>query len=184
MDADVRSRSRSVEPDRDALDRPLVLLVVGLAAALLLGLAVSTAAPSTRGADLRAATLMVDLVNADRVAHGLAPLRPAEDVEAVAQAWSARMAEEVGLEHNPGLAEQLCCWSHVTENVAWSQPYRLWRPGDPVERLTRELQAALLTSPSHRENLLDPAVDEVGIGVHVDRDGAVWITQNFRARSR
>jgi uncharacterized protein YkwD len=180
---DVDVQPPPATPSRDVLDRSLVLLVAGLTLALLLGLAVANAAPRTRGADLRAADLMVELVNADRADHGLAPLRAAEDVAAVARAWSARMADRPSLEHNPAFADEICCWSQVTENVAWSQPHRLWRPGDPVERLTRELQAALLTSPGHRENLLDPAVDEVGIGIHVDDDGAVWITQNFRARS-
>jgi uncharacterized protein YkwD len=162
-------------------DRALVVLVVGLAGALLLALGIAAAGPTTRGPDLAAATFMLELVNADRAENGLAPLAPAEDVAAVARAWSAQMAGGAGLEHNPAYADEICCWSVVTENVAWSEPHRFWRPGDPVARVTRELQAALLASPGHRANLLDPGVDQVGIGVHVDADGAVWITQNFRA---
>ena len=161
-------------------DRWLRWLVVGLATALILALGVTNAAPTTRGPDEGAAALMLELVNQARAEHDLAPLSPAEDVAAVAEAWSERMAEEVGLEHNPRYAEELCCWTIATENVAFSEPHRFWRPGDPVDRITGELHERLLASPGHRLNLLDPQVDQIGIAVHVDDDGSVWITQNFR----
>jgi uncharacterized protein YkwD len=162
------------------LDRLLILGVVGLGAVLVLALAVTRAAPSTSGVDRHAAALMLDLINAERAGHDLAPLTPARDVAGVAEAWSETMATIGDLQHNPDYGQQFCCWSIATENVAWSEPHRIWFPGDPVERITRELHAALLASPGHRVNLLDPDVDHIGIGVYVDRDGAVWITQNFR----
>lgn len=38
---------------------------------------------------------------------------------------------------------------------------------------------ALWASPSHRENLLQPRFDTVGIGVAVDPDGSVWVCEVF-----
>jgi uncharacterized protein YkwD len=160
--------------------RWLELLVVGLAAALVLALGTTRAAPDVRGADPAAAAAMLDLVNGARADAGLQPLQPAADIATVAEAWSAAMAVADELEHNPDHPEQICCWTSVAENVAFSDPHRWWRPGDPLLRLTEELHLALLDSPGHRANLLEPTFDEIGIGVHVHTDGSVWITQNFR----
>jgi uncharacterized protein YkwD len=156
------------------------MLVAGLVVAVGLTLLVTQAGPSTVGADREAAAMMLALVNEERAAHSLAPLAVASDVTAVAEDWSAAMAASGELEHNPRFAEDICCWSIVTENVAWSEPHRVWLPGDPVERVTRELHDGLLSSPGHRANLLDAQVDQIGIGVHVDPTGSVWVTQNFR----
>ena len=161
-------------------DRWLAIAVVGLAVALALALAVTRAAPADTGIDRRAAAFMLDLVNEERASHDLRALTPATDVALVAEQWSMAMADARSLEHNPDYGQQFCCWEVATENVAWSEPHRIWRPGDAVERITRELHIALLDSPGHRVNLLDPLVDQIGIGVYVDPGGSVWITQNFR----
>ncbi len=165
------------------LERGLSIAVGALSLAIVLTLLTTHAAPNGVGPDREAAAYMVELVNEVRVEEGLAPLRAAEDIAEVAERWSATMAERRDMRHNPRFGEEICCWQVATENVAWSEPHRVGRPGDPVLRITDEPPAALLDSPGHRANLLDPGVDEVGIGVHVDRDGNVWITQNFR-RSR
>lgn len=94
------------------------------------------------------------------------------------------MAASRDMRHNPDFANEICCWRVTTENVAWSEPHRLWRPGDPVLRITDELHEALMGSPGHRANVLDDGVNEVGIGVYVDAEGNVWITQNFRGSVR
>ncbi len=165
-------------------ERALGVLVCGLAAAVVLALGASAAAPSVRGRAPAAEAAMVELVNDARTEHDLAPLEPADDVAEVAYRWSATMAEHHDLEHNPAYPEAICCWSMVTENVAWSEPHPWWRPGDPIERVTSELHEELLVSPGHRANLLDDQVTEIGIGVHVGRDGGVWITHNFRRPRR
>jgi uncharacterized protein YkwD len=165
------------------LERTLGMAAAGLGLAILLTLAITYAPPAVAGPDRDAATHMVALVNEARAGHGLGALEPADDVATVAEAWSARMAAEDDLQHNPGYGAEICCWSRLTENVAFSDPYRLWRPGDPVERIVSELHERLLESPGHRANLLDPYVDQIGIGIHVDTDGSIWITQNFRQRS-
>jgi uncharacterized protein YkwD len=162
------------------VERWLAIVAAGLAGCVLLVLSADAAAPGTPGRDHAAETLMLGLVNEERTARGLAPLTADDDVAEVAWAWSETMARTAHLEHNPDHPDEICCWALVAENVAFSEPRAYWLPGDPVERITRELHEALMESPGHRENILDPGVDQVGIGVHVDRDGTVWITQNFR----
>lgn len=161
-------------------DRALAYAVGALSAILVMALLTTQAAPSEVGAHESAASHMLQRVNEVRLDEGLAPLRRAPDVAEVAARWSATMADDQHMRHNPAFADEICCWRVATENVAWSEPHHLWRPGDPVLRITDELHAALLESPGHRANLLDAGVDEIGIGVYVDDDGSVWITQNFR----
>lgn len=74
--------------------------------------------------------------------------------------------------------------------------------GDPKERLERAgislsqvgenvahaanvvlAHRALWSSPSHRDNLLQPRFDRVGVGVTADSDGSVWVTQIFATTS-
>jgi serralysin len=166
-----------------SFDRFLAYAVGALSAVLVFALLTTQAAPNQVGANRVAADHMLELVNEVRAVEGLLPLESADDIAEVAERWSAVMAADQDMRHNPTFAEEICCWQTATENVAWSEPHRLWRPGDPVLRITDELHEALLNSPGHRANLLDDAVDQIGIGVHVDDDGNVWITQNFR-RSR
>lgn len=173
-------RRTETETSSVTFDRVLAYLVGGFSAVLVALLLTIQAAPSQVGADRDAAAYMLDQVNEIRIEEGLQPLRRADDVAEVAERWSATMAADQHMRHNPSFADEICCWRLTTENVAWSEPHRIWRPGDPVERITDELHVALLNSPGHRANLLDPQVDEIGIGIHVDAGGSVWITQNFR----
>jgi uncharacterized protein YkwD len=167
----------------DRTTRILAVAVTGLLAAVVTAFAL-TPASAEAGRHHDAAARMYGLVDEARAEHGLPPLRPADDLADVAAAWSARMATADELEHNPDHADEICCWSSVAENVAWSEPPRTRLTSDPVARVVDELHAALLASPGHRENLLAQDLDEIGIGVHVDHDGSVWITQNFRTPSR
>jgi uncharacterized protein YkwD len=66
-------------------------------------------------------------------------------------------------------------YQRVAENIA-------------VHRDVDEAEAALLRSPGHRANLLDPEFECVGVGVAfaTDADGnrRVYVTQNFLVRPR
>jgi uncharacterized protein YkwD len=43
----------------------------------------------------------------------------------------------------------------------------------------RRAHRALWSSPSHRDNMLHPRFDVVGIGIAEDEDGTVWVCQVF-----
>jgi putative cell wall-binding protein len=118
-----------------------------------------------------AESLMHSLIDAERAANGLGQLRVMEDLEAVARRWSQDMASRGELEHNPLVADEVCCWQRVAENVGTA-----WPPdGDATERLHRRF----MESEYHRANVLHPHMSEVGIGV-ARTDTALWVTVIFR----
>jgi uncharacterized protein YkwD len=105
-------------------------------------------------------------LNGERTAHGLRPLVMRSDLTQVAQSWSEHMAATGVLAHNPGLATDVSNWRAVGENVG---------DGPAIG----DLDAAFMASTKHRDNVLDPTYDDVGIGT-VTRDGMIWITVDFR----
>lgn len=161
-------------------ERALRWLALGLSVAVVFAASHAYAGPASSGRPHHAEAYMVDLVNAARAEHGLPPFDVAADVAEVAYAWSVTMATTRVFEHNTGHPGQICCWATVAENIAMSDPVPLWRPGDEVARTTRELHEALLASPGHRANILADDMDQIGVGIHVDGQGTIWITQNFR----
>lgn len=168
----------------DSTTRLLSLIVAGLMSVAATAFVFTPAAPEVVGRHDAAADEMLELVNDERAQHGLHRLAPADDVADVAAAWSEQMATTGSFDHNPDHAEQICCWRAVAENVAWSEPPRTRLGGDPVLQVVEELHHELLHSPGHRKNLLAEKVDEIGIGIYVEPNGIVWITQNFRASAR
>lgn len=109
----------------------------------------------------------VQRANAARAAAPLGSYAGATDLVEVARRHSVRMASEDRLHHNPSLGSDVGGWEAVGENVG---------VGSSVESIHR----ALMESPTHRDNLLSGTFTEVGMGVHVDEEGAVWVTQVFR----
>src|SRR3954453_5287766 len=90
-------------------------LVVVLAVAVLSVASVSatSAAPAPRS---DSSSYFV-LLNAERSAHGLAPLRMSSDLVALAQSWATHMASTDLLAHNPQLTSAVTGWRSVGENV-------------------------------------------------------------------
>ena len=102
-----------------------------------------------------------------RARVGLAAYAIAPDLVDVARRHAARMAAEGRLHHNPSLGSEVQGWQAVGENVG---------VGDSVESIHR----AFMDSPTHRDNIVSPTFTQVGMGVHVDDDGAIWVAQVFR----
>jgi uncharacterized protein YkwD len=50
---------------------------------------------------------------------------------------------------------------------------------DKTDEVAKLVVNSLMNSPGHRENILDPAYDVEGIGVFVDENGSVFVTQEF-----
>jgi uncharacterized protein YkwD len=103
---------------------------------------------------------VVELVNAARIAAGLAPLRLAAELHTAAQAHSWDMALTGTISHTGsdgrGPAERMrdagYGWLRCGENIAVGQP------------TPEEAVAFWLNSPPHRANMLDPAMGEIGVG--------------------
>ena len=105
---------------------------------------------------------------AERQSGGIPALVVEDDLVTVARRHSAAMAAENRLYHNPALAEQVQGWQLVGENVG---------TGASVE----EVHVALMASPQHRSEILDPRFTGVGIGV-VQAGDVIWVTEVFRRR--
>jgi len=116
------------------------------------------------------------MVNAARASERLDALELDERLAALAQSHAEAMRRAQKTAHDAGdgdlsyRLEQLGLELDAGENVAHAASATL-------------AQRALWASPSHRENLLFPQFNQLGIGVAPDADGTLWVCQVFgRAR--
>ena len=107
-------------------------------------------------------------VNTLRAAYGVAALPRVYELDIKAQAWAQVIAND-GYLHHSNLSEGVSPgWRLIGENTA---------VGGSVEAA----QAALENSAGHLTNLVNPAFNQIGIGV-VSQGGAVWLVQVFFSR--
>ena len=132
------------------------------------GLATVTVAPSALADSTTSMeSQFVADMNAARQANGLRPYVVASDLTSVAREHSAQMASRQELYHNPNLTTQVQNWQAVGENVG---------EGPTVD----DIHQAFMHSPEHRANILDHDFTQVGVGVSVDSNGTIWVTEDFR----
>ena len=129
-----------------------------VAVVMLLAVGMTLPAVATEDQDL------VQLINAERVANGLAPLAVYWDLTDDALAHSEYMAATSTLRHNTGLGSVTTDWITLQENVGAA--------GD-----IETVHQAMLDSPSHLANILGD-FNYIGVGV-VDTGPAVWVTEVF-----
>jgi uncharacterized protein YkwD len=113
---------------------------------------------------------MAKMANDERSRHGVRQLVVDDKASDLARSWSATMARENRLRHNPDLARQITRqvttnWRTYGENVGYA--------GSPQEVHRRFMQ-----SSGHRANILNGAYKRVGVGV-VAKDGRLWVTMIF-----
>jgi uncharacterized protein YkwD len=116
------------------------------------------------------ATELVRLLNEERVRHGLPALDVRADLTDIANGHSLAMAESNRLYHNDeyfsaGTGERIGA-GRRGENVAKHQS-------------AANAHAALMKSPGHRANILDPQFTVVGVGAAGPDSGMRYFTQNF-----
>lgn len=106
-------------------------------------------------------------INSLRVSQGLVPLTLDAHLTDIARTWSAKMAADGAISHNPDLAAQVGgnAWRTLGENVG---------VGSTVDWL----ENAFEQSPHHYANLVDPDYRWIGLGV-VESNGQVWVTEDF-----
>lgn len=116
---------------------------------------------------------LFESANAERVQRGLQPLRWDTALYHAAGNHAREMASRENISHQyPGEAELTergkmagARFSTIAENVAMA-------PTAPI------IHTAWMNSPGHRENLLDPTVDSVGISV-LKRNGELYAVEDF-----
>ena len=143
-----------------------LLLVVALGC---LGVRMNAADDTLRQAEQQ----LFQLANQARKEAGVEPLQWNEQAAEVARAHAKLMADKKALSHQfsdePALRERMAGtglrFDAVAENVADAQA------GDDAHE-------ALMNSPPHRQNLLNPKYNSLGIGV-AERGGQLYVVQDF-----
>jgi len=135
---------------------------------------------------------LADAVNAERVRHGLAPLRINRLLAGAARGHSTSMAEHGYFDHDAFGGAPF--WQRIRAAYP-ALPGRVWRAGENLAWAAPDLSASQavemwLSSPGHRKNLLAPSWREIGIGgVHAAAAPGVFdgldvtiVTADFGAR--
>jgi uncharacterized protein YkwD len=133
--------------------------------------------------------LMLELVNAERVAVGLQPVQLALDLNASAEAHSRWMLGSGNFDHTgeggSSAGDRMRAAGFDFEGSwSWAENIALQSlRGEPgIEDDVRNLHESLMNSPGHRANILSPDVEYIGIGIETGQfEGfeAVTVTQNF-----
>jgi uncharacterized protein YkwD len=161
--------------------RPLPIALLAFAAAFVAALALGPGAgsaaaarcsgadrPAARMASPKAERLTLCLLNKQRGKHGLKRLRRQKNQERAASRHNRRMVRRGCFSHEcpgePDLVGRLtkagylpcnCSWM-VGENIAWGSGSH----GSP-----RRIVASWMKSAGHRENILNPRFEHIGVAV-------------------
>jgi uncharacterized protein YkwD len=111
-----------------------------------------------------------DRLNAERAARGRAPLRWDGALAGYAKTWSVEMSRSGFRHSNIDALLNDGRLSYVGENIAWAR-------GAGVTSAT--MHTMWMQSTGHRNNMLSPSYDVVGVGVYCAPDGTLWATQSF-----
>lgn len=115
-----------------------------------------------------------NLLNSDRARYGLDPLTIDPELSRIARIKSEDMRDNHYFAHSSptyGDVRQMLkqfgySYTAAGENIAH-------------HRDVDKAQAALISSPGHRRNVLSRAYTKVGIGIALDKNGYVYLTQIF-----
>ena len=120
---------------------------------------------------------VMSLVNAERSAAGLSPLRWNRRLARAARLHATNMAKQERMEHamdGEGPGERI--YRQGYQGHRWAENLAVgWGGGDAPEAAVEWW----LGSPLHRANLLSPALTETGVGVRLGRDGKTYYCQTF-----
>jgi uncharacterized protein YkwD len=141
---------------------------------------------TTEGLDLAFAGAIVELTNQARLANGLTPLAEHPALVAAAQEYAELHAHVSPDRLDHGLngstldsraeAEGYAGWTFLAENLVWSGFDPPLSPEEAVQQW--------LASPAHRDNLLNPTIEEMGVGCYVSATARPFriCVQEFGAR--
>jgi uncharacterized protein YkwD len=168
----------SLPPNTPRLIRTAVLLAVALFSALATSLATAT---ESRAASCQQATASAAsagagvvgravrcLVNAERAAHGLAPVRAAAHLRVAAQRHAADMVVKHYFEHVSRDGSSLTDRARRAGYLSGARRYKLgenigW--GEAQLASATAIVRAWMNSPGHRAVILTPGFREVGVGI-------------------
>jgi uncharacterized protein YkwD len=108
------------------------------------------------------------LLNGERADHGLAPLAPNDKLAAAATAYAQDLVAGSYFSHTgrdgSGLLDRIERTGYLPGDTGWALGENLaWGTG--ALSVPGSIMRAWMNSPGHRENILNPAYREVGIGI-------------------
>jgi len=160
----------------------------------------------TRAESMRLERAVHDEINRVRASHGLSRLKSDGDLAEIARAHSKDMGRRSYFAHNTPEGrsfsdrykkEGYVCRVRIgalrfatgAENLSMTQRYGHYfilpdgsrEEGDfqTVSALARDVVDRWMNSPGHRKNILTSHWGREGIGVYLDSDGEIYVTQNF-----
>lgn len=192
---------RSAQPPQPVLSKPAARLVLGGG-----GTTEFRSCTDRRTASFRAqancpspripraandplAQQVLDQINQARAEQSLPPYALSAGLGAAARLHTVLMADGCGLSHRcpgeAGLSERITAqgvqWTAVGENVGYGGPVA--NTDAAIVGMARRLTTSMLTETppddGHRRNLLSSRFRNVGISLHRDLRGTVWMTQDF-----
>ena len=143
------------------------LVAVMVAGVVTLSAGIASAANATDEARF------VQLINHERTSRGLNALVVKSDLVYVARRKSDQMAAKGTIWHDSSTWNSVSGWTMYGENVGMG-PSDI---NDPVGNLHQ----AFMNSPEHRQNILYPTFNQVGIGVTI-KDNTMYVTEIFVQR--
>ncbi len=141
----------------------------------LAGIALVAAACSP-GSPIGATGDMVQSVNADRGAAGLAPLAWDDQLHGLAQSHANEIAASGTLWHS-----DLGSWINLPWMAAWQSLGENLAQAPPGTSAA-QIEDMWMASGPHRANILNGGFNRIGVGVTVDSAGRVWMVALFGAR--
>jgi uncharacterized protein YkwD len=131
--------------------------------------------------------LVFELTNRARRAKDLAPLQKDDELTKVARAYSDDMlmrryfdhTTPEGVSFDERISDRYPHWAHLMGENIWSAVG--YDTGNP-QKLAKQIINDWMSSPGHRENLLNPHFTHLGVGVSA-RNQTFRVTQEFVGRS-
>ncbi len=136
-------------------------------------LLVSVPGASESAAPSPAEKLIFDQINEERARAGVSTLQWNDNVAQAARAHAVLLAE------NGRLSHQFAGEAAVPERIgATGARFTIAAENVALTGYVEDVHPALMTSPGHRGNILNPKYNAVGIGV-VEREGKIYAAEDF-----
>ncbi len=117
---------------------------------------------------------MMNFINQDRAANGLPALTPDRELSRIARIKSQDMRD------GGYFAHESPTWGYARDMLR-AFGYDFLGAGENIAHhaTVEKAQAAFLSSPGHRKNIMSSVWEKVGVGIVTDRSGYVLVTQIF-----
>ncbi len=124
---------------------------------------------------------LVDLTNADRIANGEAPLQVDPQTLSIARERAESQLGPQSLSHYDAnghmIFAQLLMQAGLPYGLAGEN---LARAPEDDPTIVQRVEQALMQSPTHRRNILEPTFKRIAIGAAMDSTGQITFAEIYR----